>query len=50
MDVALIVLKVIMFSLLLVAPIIIGRQITHAAKGKDARVVVAPPIEAEETT
>lgn len=42
MDTALIVLKIIMFSLLLVAPVIIGRQISQAAKGRDARVVVAP--------
>ena len=48
MDIALIVLKLVMFSILLVAPVLIGRQITQAAKGKDARVVVMPPTEAEE--
>ena len=50
MDVALIVLKVIMFSLLLVAPIIIGRQITQAAKGKDARPIIVPQPDVEEAT
>ena len=48
MTIALVILKLIMFTLLIVGPIVIGRQITQAARGRDARVAIAAPVEVEE--
>lgn len=47
MSIALIILKIIMFTILIVGPIVIGRQIAQAAKGRDARTA-SLPIEAED--
>ena len=48
MTIALLILKLIMFTILIVGPVMIGRQITQAARGRDARTVSAAPAEVEE--
>ncbi len=48
MTIALLLLKLIMFTILIVGPILIGRQMTQAARGRDARPAIAAPAEVEE--